>query len=156
MQAIKKVNENVDSRLVLQMVIDNNEDFYFREYYLISRGKEQFLLLNSNEEYFENSFEIIRTKEKFLRGFNRSPFTQSHMDILPKYTDYEIIGGDLNFLELLELDFVTKIEGYHENCFDNKDKQKALSFTNQIPLLKEKARNNIGQYSNYYLKTPLQ
>ena len=155
MKAIKLVNENVDARLVLQMVTDNNEDFYFREYYLISRGNEQFLLLNSNEEYFGNCLEIIRTKKKFLNGFKNSPYPISHLDILPKFTDYKITGGNLNFLELLELDFVKQIEGYQEECFNKEDKRKALIFKNQIPLLKEKARNNIGKYSNNQLKTLL-
>ena len=149
MEAIKLLNEAVDARLVLQLVTDSDDDFYYREYYLVSRGKEQILLLSSNEEYYDGNLEIIRTEDKFLRSFQKSPYLKSHLDILPNYADYSISGGDLFFLDFLEQDFVKQIEGYHEDCFSQEDRKKAIGFTSTIPLLKEKARNNIGNYTNY-------
>ena len=102
MEAIKLLNEAVDTRLVLQLITDRDEDFYSREYYLVSRGKEQILLLSSNEEYFGGNLEIIRTEDKFLRSFQKSPYPKSHLDILPNYADYSISGGDLFFLDFFQ------------------------------------------------------
>lgn len=156
MKAIKLLNKTVNAKLVLQLITDRGEDFFYREYYLVSRGKEQILLLSSNEEHYGGNLEIIRTEDKFLRSFRESPYPKSHLDILPNYADYSISGGDLFFLDFLEQDFVKKIEGYHEDCFSQEDREKAIGFTNTIPLLKKKARNNIGNYTNYNFQLYLQ
>lgn len=129
---LQKTFKEVQSRCVISLqCFTANLEHYFRDYYLIERGNQSFLVLNSNEDSFEG-YEVIFDDVKLLESFNRSSVFSKSNRVLPNYARYEIQHVEPYFKELLLRDLMANIEGYHEDCFSREEKNNLQSFLRMI------------------------